>query len=313
MLAQGIRPPTGQYKIAASKLNIRSSVNFYRNANNIVKTLRQGNTVSVIGSRRLRSGDWALQVAGGGWIKFGLTHTGGDRQPFVNLLPTSRDRTRTVLVRPRLVPKKVSRAEVKRLKKWYKGKNIENIQRMLQNNGYNIGRYGADGVIGKQTIVAIKAFQANNNLGVDGKVGTDTLRKLQGGGRREMPRRRQIVRRSTEPRARQIIRVSSRKEGATRSAESARSVGSQSPPQVREIITGAPGFEAPSPHASLRGSTQLQPAEVPEGSRPSVALAPAALKIRRLRRTLAAQRRSLKNYLKETLQNPPQKIPKKLA
>ncbi|MHB9927865.1 GH25 family lysozyme [Clostridium botulinum] len=52
------------------------------------------------------------------------------------------------------------------------------IQKMLVTIGYPIGNSGIDGIIGNGTITAIKAFQQDCNLSVDGIVGTNTLDRL---------------------------------------------------------------------------------------------------------------------------------------
>ncbi|MCC5425818.1 GH25 family lysozyme [Clostridium botulinum] len=52
------------------------------------------------------------------------------------------------------------------------------IQKMLVTIGYPIGNSGIDGIIGNGTITAIKAFQKDCNLAVDGVVGTNTLERL---------------------------------------------------------------------------------------------------------------------------------------
>lgn len=52
------------------------------------------------------------------------------------------------------------------------------IQKMLVTIGYPIGPSGIDGIIGNGTITAIKAFQKDCNLAVDGVVGTNTLERL---------------------------------------------------------------------------------------------------------------------------------------
>lgn len=52
------------------------------------------------------------------------------------------------------------------------------IQKMLVTIGYPIGNSGIDGIIGDGTITAIKAFQKDCNLTVDGDVGSKTWDKL---------------------------------------------------------------------------------------------------------------------------------------
>lgn len=55
---------------------------------------------------------------------------------------------------------------------------ISDIQRALIKEGHNVGPNGADGVIGQDTIKAINAFQAANNLPVDRYINIDTLKAL---------------------------------------------------------------------------------------------------------------------------------------
>ncbi|MDU1422601.1 GH25 family lysozyme [Clostridium sporogenes] len=53
------------------------------------------------------------------------------------------------------------------------------IQKMLVTIGYPIGNSGIDGIIGNGTITAIKAFQKDCNLAIDGILGTNTWNKLE--------------------------------------------------------------------------------------------------------------------------------------
>ncbi|NFB57925.1 glycosyl hydrolase [Clostridium botulinum] len=52
------------------------------------------------------------------------------------------------------------------------------IQKMLVTIGYPIGNSGIDGIIGNGTITAIKAFQKDCNLTIDGDIGSKTWDKL---------------------------------------------------------------------------------------------------------------------------------------
>ncbi|MHB9892155.1 glycosyl hydrolase, partial [Clostridium botulinum] len=52
------------------------------------------------------------------------------------------------------------------------------IQQMLINIGYPVGSHGADGVFGDDTVTAIKAFQRDCHLVVDGIVGKETWEAL---------------------------------------------------------------------------------------------------------------------------------------
>jgi len=54
--------------------------------------------------------------------------------------------------------------------------NVKEIQKALKDNGFDPGP--VDGVIGRMTIAAIKAFQKHHLLDIDGIVGPKTLAKL---------------------------------------------------------------------------------------------------------------------------------------
>lgn len=56
-----------------------------------------------------------------------------------------------------------------------RGQAVENVQRALNNAGFNIA---VDGVFGQKTENAVIAFQTQNNLAVDGLVGSNTLKAL---------------------------------------------------------------------------------------------------------------------------------------
>ena len=59
-----------------------------------------------------------------------------------------------------------------------RGEITKIIQQMLINIGYPVGSYGADGVFGGGTVTAIKSFQRDCNLSVDGIVGRETWKAL---------------------------------------------------------------------------------------------------------------------------------------
>ncbi len=61
------------------------------------------------------------------------------------------------------------------LKNGSKGNYIFVLQEILANNNYNISM---DGIVGNATLQAIKSYQRNNGLIVDGIVGCNTWRKL---------------------------------------------------------------------------------------------------------------------------------------
>lgn len=59
------------------------------------------------------------------------------------------------------------------------GSDVVLCQTILRNNGYDIGSYGVDGKYGKQTETAVKKFQNEHGLVVDGKVGVKTWAMLE--------------------------------------------------------------------------------------------------------------------------------------
>ena len=59
-----------------------------------------------------------------------------------------------------------------------KGEYVKELQNALIKLGYNLGTYGADGDFGSATDTAVKVFQKNNGLVVDGIVGQASWEKL---------------------------------------------------------------------------------------------------------------------------------------
>lgn len=66
------------------------------------------------------------------------------------------------------------------LKKGSKGQAVKELQEKLISMGYSCGSYGADGDFGSATLAAVKAFQKDRGLTVDGIVGTNTYKALDG-------------------------------------------------------------------------------------------------------------------------------------
>ncbi|WP_338627740.1 peptidoglycan-binding protein (plasmid) [Clostridium baratii] len=62
------------------------------------------------------------------------------------------------------------------------GPQVAEIQRLLIKAGYEVGSSGADGMFGQGTYNAVKRFQADHNLGVDGIVGSATKKALKNAG-----------------------------------------------------------------------------------------------------------------------------------
>ena len=58
------------------------------------------------------------------------------------------------------------------------GSYVERLQQDLSEKGYKLGPNGIDGNFDENTEKAVKAFQKDNNLTVDGIVGAETGRKV---------------------------------------------------------------------------------------------------------------------------------------
>ena len=66
------------------------------------------------------------------------------------------------------------------LKKGSKGKQVKTLQALLTGYGYDCGKYGVDGDFGADTQAAVKKYQKDKGLTVDGWVGPKTWAKLLG-------------------------------------------------------------------------------------------------------------------------------------
>lgn len=64
------------------------------------------------------------------------------------------------------------------LKKGSKGAQVTKMQKLLMKKGYKLPKYGADGDFGNETLTAVKQFQKDNGLTIDGIVGPKTWAKL---------------------------------------------------------------------------------------------------------------------------------------
>nr|DAI88708.1 MAG TPA: N acetylmuramidase [Caudoviricetes sp.] len=67
------------------------------------------------------------------------------------------------------------------LKRGMKGEDVRRLQQRLIELGYALPRYGADGDYGSETVTAVKAFQRDRGLQVDGVAGEATLAALYAG------------------------------------------------------------------------------------------------------------------------------------
>ena len=64
------------------------------------------------------------------------------------------------------------------LKQGMSGTEVKDLQQKLINAGYDVGSTKDDGVFGKNTLAAVKQFQSDNGLAVDGIAGVKTLGAL---------------------------------------------------------------------------------------------------------------------------------------
>ena len=71
-------------------------------------------------------------------------------------------------------------ASVTNLKNGSSGSEVKKLQQALIKAGYDVGKTGADGVLGKNTEAAIKKYQKDNGLAVDGIAGKNTQGLLYG-------------------------------------------------------------------------------------------------------------------------------------
>lgn len=60
------------------------------------------------------------------------------------------------------------------------GERVRLAQKLLMALGYDLGTAGADGIFGKKTDEAVRAFQGKHELGVDGIIGLQTWKALLG-------------------------------------------------------------------------------------------------------------------------------------
>ena len=73
---------------------------------------------------------------------------------------------------------KLIEISVKQLEKGCEGNGVKVLQTLLSAKGYSVGHCGADGDFGGDTDKAVKAYQKDNGLDVDGVVGQQTWNKL---------------------------------------------------------------------------------------------------------------------------------------
>lgn len=76
-------------------------------------------------------------------------------------------------------PSKPAEKKYPTLKKGSKGANVTKLQKLLMEKGYALPKYGADGSFGTETLNAVKNFQEDHGLTVDGVVGQKTWEALE--------------------------------------------------------------------------------------------------------------------------------------
>ena len=64
------------------------------------------------------------------------------------------------------------------LRRGSKGESVKECQTLLEKAGYSVGPCGIDGDFGRATLAAVKAFQSDHGLVVDGIVGPKTRKEL---------------------------------------------------------------------------------------------------------------------------------------
>ncbi|PYZ94005.1 hypothetical protein CR194_00225 [Salipaludibacillus keqinensis] len=71
-----------------------------------------------------------------------------------------------------------STAIPKTVRKGARGQDVMNLQNALALKGYSLHRFGADGIFGAETERAVKKFQRDHHLKMDGIVGPKTWEKI---------------------------------------------------------------------------------------------------------------------------------------
>ena len=66
------------------------------------------------------------------------------------------------------------------LKRGSKGEYVKELQTLLTGRGYSVGQSGIDGIFGKATEAALKEFQKDANITVDGICGKETWKAFDG-------------------------------------------------------------------------------------------------------------------------------------
>ena len=78
-----------------------------------------------------------------------------------------------------IIPPEDTTVKLPTLRKGDKGSYVSLLQTLLLNRGYQLPKYGADGSFGNETLTAVKQFQQDWGLTVDGVVGPKTWEMLE--------------------------------------------------------------------------------------------------------------------------------------
>ena len=95
-------------------------------------------------------------------------------------MDTFRADVKALLGGPVTVSSSVVKVELSTLRKGSEGDQVKAVQRMLYALGYDLGSAKVDGDFGSKTDAAVRAYQKNKGLTVDGIVGQQTWSKLLG-------------------------------------------------------------------------------------------------------------------------------------
>lgn len=95
-------------------------------------------------------------------------------------VPSSTNTPPQRTIQPRFDPSSLANVGTKNynIRRGSSGENVSQLQTQLQNLGYDVGTTGADGKFGKNTAAAVRKFQKDYNLQVDGIVGDQTMSAL---------------------------------------------------------------------------------------------------------------------------------------
>lgn len=133
--------------------------------------------VWAIEARGFKYGIVKTRIADRSWTKWGrlpasmLDYLTGMADPAEPEKPVGPDRPTVESQCPYVEP-------AQNLKKGAKGKGVKWVQWMLTACGYSVGDYGIDGDFGSATRSAVRSFQKNHSLSVDGVVGPKTREAL---------------------------------------------------------------------------------------------------------------------------------------